>query len=360
MPDVQAEALLAAMRLHVETLGVSRALFFGPYEHIGRSQAIYVPGLAANYTLLKTLLQQAPCGAVKASQLRDAFVNCSALYAGLHTGPLSRDLWAGHKGDQVLTMLCHLRRYKVDQTKRRQTRANATDEELRLVDELCEMLQVVADGFTTGSSSSSCLSEGGTPQPTRVLKREISLDSDGLPAMLGCPRKRPVPGPPAKKIKQTDLAALLAADDLFATAVADLSAADFAPCVGRPSQEDAPAMPTGAAASRPAEEFSCKAWGQLFITRAAAQSYIQIKDQETGSKKLVVSLPASKFQDHRGDGLHIARWICKQPKTLRKEAVVEYRDALLKKAQGDWALGAAVVLGLGVCRKKNMFCDQGP
>ena len=113
--------LLGMLDKYVKTKGVKTAFFFGAYEHIGRTQAAYGPGLAFNFDILETLLSVAPAGEVKASVLKGHLMTLQAKFDGLsNNSPFSKDLWSGHKADIMSTMRCHLRRVRQDTIRARQ------------------------------------------------------------------------------------------------------------------------------------------------------------------------------------------------------------------------------------------------
>jgi len=70
VPEMDSMELLVVLDKFVKATGIKQAFFFGPYEVIGRSQAVYAGGLAENYELLEAVLSVAPAGEVKASVLK--------------------------------------------------------------------------------------------------------------------------------------------------------------------------------------------------------------------------------------------------------------------------------------------------
>ena len=363
---VSGEALRGVLEQHVRHLGAKAALHFGAYEHIGRAQAIYAPGIRANQQLLRALLELSPTCTLKASSVKQCLVVLASTYPELNRSQLGLDLWSGERADKVGIMLHHLRRYKSDANRQRQAASKSTEEDLASVESLADLIDLAEPPAFQSSSSCSALSASAS----RELKREVSLDSDGYPNMLGdSPAAR---GPPAQKLRATDLEALSVCDELMAAALAELgcgsasSTAGVSPpasrqCPGPPAQPGVArlAPPTRKRPSPPSEKgaveasppsrkrpapriqegpaprpqpdkgaFHCAAWGRLFVTAASGQSYIQYICPESSKKQLLVSLSAKSFPQHREDVLRLAAWISEQGGSLTKEGVLARRDDL--------------------------------
>ena len=95
--------------------------------------------------------------------------------------------------------------------------------------------------------------------------------------------KRQVQGglPPPKKIKSVDLACAWATDPLMVEALVDLgsqpaAATPKASATKAKTQTLPPEGPTCTATANQAGPFVSKAFGKLYVTRAAQRSYIQI------------------------------------------------------------------------------------
>ena len=197
VPKVDSLNLLDVLDKYVRTKGVKAAVFFGPYAHIGRTQAAYAPGLAFNFDILEALLSVAPAGEVKSRVLKGHLMTLQAKYDGLsNNSPFSKDLWSGHRADIISTMLCHLRRVRQDTIRARQMQHTATDADVLAVDKLCMLLELTdASAFEGSSPRDDTLSLPGSracsrasypgrdtcyyPVMARNLKREVSLDADG-------------------------------------------------------------------------------------------------------------------------------------------------------------------------------------
>ena len=153
VPEVDSLNLLDVLDKYVRTKGVKAAVFFGPYEHIGRTQAAYAPGLAFNFDILEALLSVAPAGEVKQSVLKGHLMTLQAKYDGLsNNSPFSKDLWSGHRADIMSTMPCRLRRVRQDTIRARQMQHKATDADVLAVDKLCLLLELTDASAFEGSS----------------------------------------------------------------------------------------------------------------------------------------------------------------------------------------------------------------
>jgi len=136
--EVPDQDLLHALHSHVQEVGVKGAFCLGMYEHLDRSQAIHVPGLHSNKSLLLNLLSVAPWAELKACQLKKSLRCLLGVHPSLNVSQLNTELWCGLKASQVATMLTHLRRFKTDLVKRTEAVKKATKEEE------CSMQEILA------------------------------------------------------------------------------------------------------------------------------------------------------------------------------------------------------------------------
>ena len=138
---------------HIRGFGLSRALNFGIYENIDRSQAAFAAGLAFNKDLLMKasqavlrppdaivcsfvlqhvkffvmfvwafecgyeVLEKQPSGKLKPAAVANDVMQASKLFPGLNRTGMPQKLWAGRRVDILCTMLNHLRRVKNDSTR---------------------------------------------------------------------------------------------------------------------------------------------------------------------------------------------------------------------------------------------------
>jgi hypothetical protein len=94
-----------------------KALFFGPYECIGSSQATSAEGLAFNAKFMQGFLSSIPSGYVVATALRSILIGLAQRKPGLQSGIADLQLWAGSRADVIMTILGHLRRLKREKEK---------------------------------------------------------------------------------------------------------------------------------------------------------------------------------------------------------------------------------------------------
>ena len=70
-----------------------------------------------------------------------------------------------------------------------------------------------------------------------------------------------------------------------------------------------------------------RSFGVLYITRATAQSYIQVIDKSSGKKVLLIGITSSMAEDHRAKIERIVEYA--KGSKLTKELVKSYRDSLV-------------------------------
>lgn len=338
VPRVDQALLDGVVQQHVVTHGRRTALCLGPYEFIGRCQAVSGAGIAHNEHLLDVLLDHFPQGELRASQLRTAVMKVAKQFPDINTTGLSDELWCGLKADKINTILAHLRRYNTDRLRQQQMRSKSTDADAAVVQRLADKLALLDTDGITGSSCSEVTPAASAPSKKK-LKREVSLDADGFPNMLR--ESSPHPGPPAQKLKAVDLEALSVVDPLFSEALRDMgfsagasskpsSPVEVHPVSKSTSRAKAKAkVETKVQSVSGQQPWHSKAFGRLYLTLASTQSYIQVMKEDVGKKVLLVSVPAGKAQNHQHVIAELARWISKQDGSLTKEAVIAKKDKLL-------------------------------
>ena len=169
---------------------------FGIYEHLTRSQSASGRGLVANGSVIRAFAQIAPAGQIQHLELKHQFL-ARAVHNKSH---LKNDLWAGLRTDKVTVMLCHWRRICREPERLRQCLKSCTPHENLAIKELVALYKddPAQDGpeavspRTIGSLVSVPETQVAEPACTnRVLKvkvSEVSVDSDGFPAMLRSPK----------------------------------------------------------------------------------------------------------------------------------------------------------------------------
>ena len=346
--------LLKYLLDHVMANGSAAAFQFGAYEVLGRSQAVHPPGIRGNKDLLGMLLRLAPCGQIRHAQLAKALQKVATVHPGVNHTHLAAALWAGFKADKIGTMLAHIRRWKVDDIRKQQSRARSTIPDLEVLEELSEMLDVTTaepwiarpegEPMASSSKSSACTPEikGTASRALSKTPSDVSVDDQGFPRMLGdftCEEGRatvPTPcqgrasGPPPKKLKALDHASLACADDLLAAALAEFGDAEEEAALQAPTKEQVPLQTPAKkaqACTKAEDKWVSPVWGKLWLTQATGQSYIQFCNKDTGKKALLVSLRRNAFPNHQELLPKLASWVCAQ-EHVSKEDVLQQRAKL--------------------------------
>jgi hypothetical protein len=121
VPEVDSDQLRNLFEQHVKENGVKKALFFGSYSNIARTQAVECAGLVENYDILKQVahwwhanflvisvcmcvhisclciqvLAVAPACEIRNKVLRDVIRKLSSQFVGMNDSGLTDDLFAG-------------------------------------------------------------------------------------------------------------------------------------------------------------------------------------------------------------------------------------------------------------------------
>ena len=145
----------------------------------------------ANGSVIRSFAKVAPAGQIQHLEMKHQFI----VRASHNKSQLKNDLWAGMRTDKVTVILCHWRRICREPERLRQCIKSCTpDEALAIKDlvalykddpaqEVAEQSSVVTDDKV---EEAAC-----TNKDVRVLKvkvSEVSVDSDGFPAMLRSPK----------------------------------------------------------------------------------------------------------------------------------------------------------------------------
>lgn len=171
-PAVDEARLAQFMQEHVEAHG-SSSLHFGVYEQLSRAQAVSAEGMHQNCGFLLGL-----CQAIKGSRVvAGALVSVILPHSVLNYTQLKNELWAGQRAERVLTLLGHVRRL-ADPVRLKQALSKATSAQAQSLQKLAKLVQST---------------EGEEQAPIRQLAPQLSLDSDGFPAMLASPKPKERP-----------------------------------------------------------------------------------------------------------------------------------------------------------------------
>ncbi len=171
--------------------GNKKALFFGPYECIGNSQATSAEGLAFNAKFLQGLLASSPSGYVVPTTLRSILVGLAQRRPGLQSGISDLVLWAGSRCDVIMTVLGHLRRLRKE--KERLIVKSKLDPSEYM--ELHKCLMIISNNPELAADSGSDASthyypeqqedsQEGAESQGAVDSQEDIMDADGWPACL--------------------------------------------------------------------------------------------------------------------------------------------------------------------------------
>ena len=114
--------LLKYLLDHVMANGSAAAFQLRAYEVLERPQAVHPPGIRGSKDLLGMLLRLAPCGQIRHAQLAKALQKAATLHPTVNHTHLAGALWAGFKADKIGTVLAHIRRCKVDDIRKQQSR----------------------------------------------------------------------------------------------------------------------------------------------------------------------------------------------------------------------------------------------
>ena len=175
----------------------------GTYEFISKTQATCAAGLAFNFNILRALLAASPSAEIPTGLAKHAMIKVLTAKPSLNKSIYSTSTFAGLRVDRLSTMLYHLRRTKTDKQKQVAVASKCTGPEWNKVTQLFQMMDSVGsedqqDDVTVfvpeRQEAEEALQEEQlqAPQPSqppslgvkRKLKVEISVDSQGLPAMF--------------------------------------------------------------------------------------------------------------------------------------------------------------------------------
>lgn len=289
----------------------------GVYENICKPMAVNGKGLVSLNDFLTSLLKLAPWANLLLGQVRDAIVTVNQCKS-LNKGPLTDKAWAGQRTERVITLLAHLRRlltpYRFDQCAAKMSKQDIIS--LRGLISLIDTKYVQPDGNESSVRSKRQL------QAHDSNVSNVTLDSDGFPAMLRSPSNAkcgiasvsdevPVPKQIFEEEDSEDLLDRLCLKRPSTSSSMEKSVHKKPACVsvlcpGFPRKLDTPK-------------------GTLKLTFAAGQSYIHFQDLKMGSTFLV-SRSAKSSPDHHDEILNLAQKLAK----LKHETGSQMKSAALK------------------------------
>ena len=204
VPPVDQAALNEVFNKAVKYWG-SEAFHLGIYNNLGSQKAASTEGLVYNSWWLQQLIAISS-GEILPGQLKESLLQ----HAHTHNqGEYKSDIWAGMKSSAFTTLLCHWRRLKREPDRKRQAFSKATADMQRRMQKLLD-LEPGLQGFggleesqgdsqpseakQEAQSSSSkvdgeCIGAEAWDKATEM--EEVSVASDGFPAMLKTCRKTP-------------------------------------------------------------------------------------------------------------------------------------------------------------------------
>jgi hypothetical protein len=161
-----------------------RSLFnFGLYNGIQKAQAANGQGLLQNKEFLGPLVKatKGTCVLSAMGELRPIMKVLMDEKAALNTSKYNNLLLAGQKATNITTMLTHLRRLAREPLRWAQVKQSLVLSQVSSLQELVDLVSI--DGLDTEGLSIDS-GEETKISSKKILKKEVSLDDDGLPRYL--------------------------------------------------------------------------------------------------------------------------------------------------------------------------------
>lgn len=287
----------------------------GVYENISKPMAVLGRGLVALKEFLTSLLKVAPWANIVLGQIRSAILTANNSKS-LNKGPLSNKAWAGQRTERVITLLAHLRRilvpYRFEQCATKMSKSD--------IEGLRHLLSLIDASYVENKDAQASLKSKRQLQPHDSNVSNVTLDSDGFPAILTTP----------KKAKASAKKNILEAEDSTCEAEESEDLLEML-CLKRPSSHSSmhktvhkkPACASVLCPDFP-RKLECPK-GTLKLTFAAGQSYIHFQDLKMQTTFLV-SRSAKSSADHHDEILNLAQKLAK----LKHETGAQMKEAALK------------------------------
>jgi hypothetical protein len=156
---------------------------FGLYNGIQKAQAANGQGLLQNKEFLGALVKVTDGTTVLSAmgELRPIMKVLMDEKAALNSSKYNNLLFAGQKATNITTMLTHLRRLAREPLRWAQVKQSLVLSQVSSLQELVDLVSI--DGLNPEGLSID-LGEETKRSPKKILKREVSLDDDGLPCYL--------------------------------------------------------------------------------------------------------------------------------------------------------------------------------
>lgn len=356
VPPVSSQDLQNIFDTAIEKLGAS-AFDLGPYNSLKSTQACSAAGLEKNAHYLKEFGKISK-GEIQTGQLKEALLR----YGKSHNkSEWKDDLWAGKLASQFVCLMAHCRRLGREPEKLRQCFKQATGTERQAIEELLSLKAwKKASGSSTTSKSSPLKKslakkdEENACKKARTLKEQvsdISLDSQGFPAMLKSPAKEKEELPAREAAEATassskEVKTILERTRESKRKLLDAAAEDAAQAMvacgsPRPAKRPASHLTTGSGAKKPAIQTTEKSisspagperrpWSDVKFVGGAKQSYLQ--GFEENKWKPIVACSEKQGQFYEGGHKAVIEELQKvaMDSLMTKEKMVEKRDELIK------------------------------
>ena len=311
--------------------GAKVALHFGPYEVVGKSQAVHPAGLHHNSELLAGILVASPTGYVTISKLKPIFAHLAGKISGLYSSKtMDVHLWAGQRADVVMCMLYHLRRCK-DKSVMAALQGKATAEQLEAIKSLLEHLDPHGDSASDLDSASQA--SALTLLVAEQQQVELDLDDSGYPSFLSDDDEMDCKAPPpVTPVKPFPKKARL-------TSTSSGSKHCLEP--GSPETPAAEAVPASLVAPKNKQEkkqvdkgktsnvskLTSKSFGVVKVGCYSRQSYVQMFSEETNTWKLLIAVSQKQSAEH--DIIAKALLLYSLQPGLTKEDMVAQRNEMV-------------------------------
>jgi hypothetical protein len=181
------KALEEDMGEYIKHVGQLEALNFRTYEHTPREKAANGNDLAALHLFSSTIIDRIPSASMHYQDLKAMFVSLVHKFPLMNGTQASHKDWGGLRAQKTLVILHHWRRLRRSEVRWRQASSKCDSLAIKVMQ---GVLKKIVD-------------EEDAHQTSRALKKELTLDENGFPAMLGgtvpCEDVEPV----KKKAKQS-------------------------------------------------------------------------------------------------------------------------------------------------------------
>ena len=181
------KALEEDMGEYIKHVGQLEALNFRTYEHTPREKAANGNDLAALHLFSSVIIDHIPSASMHYQDLKAMFVSLVHKFPLMNGTQASHKDWGGLRAQKTLVILHHWRRLRRSEIRWRQASSKCDSLTIQVMQGVLRKIVDEEDAYQT----------------SRSLKKEVTLDENGFPAMLGgtvpCEDVEPV----KKKAKQS-------------------------------------------------------------------------------------------------------------------------------------------------------------